>query len=284
MFVIIGFGTIVGAMIAGFTMAGGKVGSLFHISEIVSIFGMMIGCIILMAPIKVIKGIISQVLGTLKGAPYSSEDFEELLKCMYELFLLGRRGGMIALEEHVMNPEASTLFQKYPKFHSNHHAVEFLCDGLKPIVDGRIKPDQLPALMNSSLHTLEEEHHAPIHVLRGVGDSMPAFGIVAAVLGIVITMGKIGGDTAKVGASIAAALTGTFMGIFAAYGAIGPIAMNAEFNGHAEMAYIKCIKAAVISFANGLPPLVACEVGRRVLEEDVRPTSADLETTLKTLK
>ena len=195
MFVIIGFGIICGAMIAGFTMAGGKVGQLFHLSEIVSIFGMMIGCFILMAPVKVIKGIISQLLGTLKGAPYSSDDFEELLKCMYELFLLGRRGGMIALEEHVMNPEASTLFQKYPKFHGNHHAVEFLCDGLKPIVDGRIKPDQLPALMNSSLHTLEEEHHAPIHVLRGVGDSMPAFGIVAAVLGIVITMGKIGGDT-----------------------------------------------------------------------------------------
>ncbi len=284
MFVIIGIVFIIGCVIAGFTMAGGRVGELFHASELISLGGMMIGTLIIMSPIKVLKGVISQSLGTLKGAPYSKADYEELMKCLYELFLMGRRGGMIALEEHVMNPEGSSLFKKYPKFHADHHAIEFLCDGLKPIVDGRIKPDQLEPLMDCTLHVMHEEHHAPVAVLNKVGDSMPAFGIVAAVLGIVITMGKIGGDTAKVGGSIAAALTGTFLGIFASYGIIGPIAMNCEFGGHAHLNYLKCIKACVISFANGMPPLVAVEVGRRTLEGDLRPSSAELETMLKTLK
>ena len=137
----------------------GAIGGLVHVSEFISLGGMTIGCMVTMSPMPVLKGVISQTLGTLKGSPYSKADYEELFKCMYELFQLGRRGGMIALEEHVLNPEASALFQKYPKFHGNHHAVEYLADGLKPIVDGRIKPDQLEPLMNKSLHTMEEEHH-----------------------------------------------------------------------------------------------------------------------------
>jgi chemotaxis protein MotA len=294
MLVIFGFLIIFSGVSVGFAMAAGghgggmnfgAMGGLFHLNEFISLGGMVIGSMIVMSPIKVLKGVIAQGLGTLKGSPFNKADHEELFKCMYELFQLGRRGGMIALEEHVMNPDASALFQKYPKFHGNHHAVEYFADGLKPIVDGRIKPDQLEPLMNKSLHTMEEEHHQPILVMTKVADGLPAFGIVAAVLGIIVVMMfKIGGDTTVVGQGIATALAGTFFGIFGSYCVVGPIATNCEFNGHVEMAYMKAIKSSVVSFANGLPPLVACEVGRRELGEDVRMSSGDLETLLKSSK
>ncbi len=243
---------------------------------------MVIGSMIVMAPMTVLKGVIAQTLGTLKGAPFGKADYEELFKCLYELFQLGRRGGMIALEEHVMNPEASSLFSKYPKFHANHHAVEYLCDGLKPIVDGRIKPDQLEPLMAKSLHVMEEEHHSPVLVMNKVSDGLPAFGIVAAVLGIIVVMMyKLGQGGEAVGQGIATALAGTFFGIFGSYCVVGPLATCAEFNGHSEMNYMKAIKSGVVSFANGLPPLVACEVGRRDLTSDVRMGSGELEDLLK---
>ena len=291
-FIIIGIGVLTGfAMAAGgghgigemFAKAEwGAALSLIHANEFIALGGMVIGAMIVMAPMTVLKGVISQALGTLKGAPFSKADYEELFKCLYELFQLGRRGGMIALEEHVMNPEASSLFAKYPKFHANHHAVEFLCDGLKPIVDGRIKPDQLEPLMSKSLHMMEEEHHGPIVVLNKVSDGLPAFGIVAAVLGIIVVMMyKLGQGGEAVGQGIATALAGTFFGIFGSYCVVGPIATCAEFNGHSEMNYIKAIKSGVVSFANGLPPLVACEVGRRDLTSDVRMTSGELEDLLK---
>ncbi len=300
MVVIIGFVFLLGCVMTGFAMAAGgghglgemianinygAIGGLIHINEFISLGGMVLGSMIIMAPINVLKGVIAQGLGTLKGAPYKKDDYEELMKCMYELFQLGRRGGMIALEEHVMNPEGSSLFSKYPKFHGNHHAVEFLCDALRPIVDGRLKPDQLPPLLNKSLHVMEDEHHEPISVMQNVADGLPAFGIVAAVLGIIVVMMyRLGGDTALVGQGIATALAGTFFGIFGSYCVIAPIKVNAEFIGHAQMVYMNCIKEAVLSFANGLPPLVACEVARRVLTENVRPTAGDLETMLKTTK
>ena len=290
MFIIIGFVIIFGGVAVGFAMAAGgygpmnfgAIGGLFHLNEFISLGGMVIGSCVVMAPLPVLKGVFKQALGTLKGSPYNQADYEELFKCMYELFQLGRKGGMIALEEHVMNPEASALFSNYPKFHGNHHALEYLADGLKPIVDGRIKPDQLEPLMAKSLHKMEEEHHEPVLVMTKVADSLPAFGIVAAVLGIIVVMMfKIGGDTAVVGQGIATALAGTFFGIFGSYCMVGPLATNCEFNGHAELTYIKVIKSSIISFANGLPPLVACEVGRRELGEDVRMSSGDLETLLK---
>ena len=290
--IIIGIGVLTGfAMAAGgghgiaemFAKAEwGAALSLIHANEFIALGGMVIGAMVVMAPMTVLKGVISQTLGTLKGAPFGKADYEELFKCLYELFQLGRRGGMIALEEHVMNPEASSLFAKYPKFHGNHHAMEYLCDGLKPIVDGRIKPDQLEPLMAKSLHVMEAEHHDPILVMNKVSDGLPAFGIVAAVLGIIVVMMyKLGQGGEAVGQGIATALAGTFFGIFGSYCVVGPLATCAEFNGHAEMNYMKAIKSGVVSFANGLPPLVACEVGRRDLTSDVRMTSGELEDLLK---
>jgi len=283
MVIIIGFIIIMGGTIGGFMMAGGTIGLLIHPAEIVTIFGMLFGCAIIMAPISVLKGISNGLVNILKGAPYNKEDYEDLFKMMYELFQLGRRNGMIALEEHVMNPDGSSLFKKYDKFHSNQRAVDFFCDGLRPLVDGRLKPEQIGPLMDSGVKHIEHEKHAPVHVMHLVADSMPAFGIVAAVMGIINTMQYLN-DTNKVGKMIAAALSGTFLGIFLSYGVINPLAVNLHFYNDGEATYLKVIKASVVAFALGLPPLVACEIGRREIEHRFQPSASDLETMLKTAK
>ena len=283
MVIIIGFIIIIGGSLAGFSIAGGKFGDLIHIGEIVTILGMLFGCAIIMAPVAVLKGISSGLISILKGAPYKKDDYEDLFKMMYELFQLGRRNGMIALEEHVMNPDGSSLFKKYDKFHNNSRAVDFFCDGLRPLVDGRLKPEQIGPLMDSGVKHIEHEKHAPVHVMHLVADSMPAFGIVAAVMGIINTMRYLD-DTQKVGTMIAAALSGTFLGIFLSYGVINPLAVNLHFYNEGEATYLKVIKASVVAFALGLPPLVACEIGRREIEHRFQPSASDLETMLKTSK
>ncbi len=283
MVIIIGFIIIMGGTLGGFILAEGQIMDLIHKAEIVTILGMLFGCAIIMAPVSVLQGISSGLMNILKGAPYKKDDYEDLFKMMYELFQLGRRNGMIALEEHVMNPDGSSLFKKYDKFHSNSRAVDFFCDGLRPLVDGRLKPEQIGPLMDSGVKHIEHEKHAPVHVLHLVADSMPAFGIVAAVMGIINTM-RFLSDTEKVGAMIAAALSGTFLGIFLSYGVINPLAVNLHFYNDGESTYLKVIKASVVAFALGLPPLVACEIGRREIEHRFQPSASDLETMLKTAK
>src|SRR6202012_2070001 len=218
-----------------------------------------------------------------KGSPYNKGAYDELFKALYELFMMGRRSGMVALEEHVMNPGSSSIFTKYPSFQKNHHAVDFLCNGLRPIIDGKIKPDQLKLLLEIELDAMEEEHEKPIGVLTKAADAMPGFGIVAAVLGIVITMASISGPIEKIGEKVAAALVGTFLGIFISYGFMNPLAVNMEFINLAEITYIRCIAASVIGFANGMSPIMAVEVARRGLSSDVKPTADGLEAMLKAL-
>ena len=284
MLVVIGLLIVVVGTLLGFIINGGSPRGLFHTGELVPILGMFLGCLVIASPWKVIKGIGSGMLRVLRGAPYRKADYQELMQCLYELFLLGRRGGLIALEEHVVDPHGSSIFSKYPRFHANHRALELLCDGLRPLVDGRIKPDQLGPLMQRSLDTLKEEEDGPLLVLNRVADAMPAFGIVACVLGIVITMTRIDQGATAVGEGMASALCGTFYGIFLAYGVISPLATNLEFNSRSGMQYMQVIRAATLSFANGMTPLVACEVGRRVLPDEVRPSSTDLEELLKSMR
>jgi chemotaxis protein MotA len=283
MIVIIGFIIVVGAVLGGFSMAGGHIVTLMHASELVIIGGAALGALIVMSPLKVLIGIVKGLLQTLKGAPYNRQAYEDLLKVLYEIFMLGRRSGMIALEEHVTTPKQSSLFTKYPSLLGNHHAIEFLCGALRPIVDGRVKPEQLKVLLEAELSAVEEEHHGPTGVLAKIADSLPGFGIVAAVLGIVITMGSINGPVEQIGEKVGAALVGTFLGILLSYGFIGPLASNLEFIGHAEMAYLRCIAAGVNSFATGLAPIMAVEVARRGLASDVRPGEQEMETMLKAL-
>ncbi|MDB6022590.1 MAG: Flagellar motor component [Pedosphaera sp.] len=283
MIVIIGALIVMGSVIGGFVMAGGHPMALMHLSEFVIIGGAAFGAMVLMSPKKVLIDMAKQVVGTLKGSVYTRQAYEDLFKALYELFMLGRRSGMVALEEHVMDPAASSIFSKYPSFQKNHHAIDFLCNGLRPIIDGKIKPDQLKLLLEIEMHAMEEEHEKPVGVLTKAADAMPGFGIVAAVLGIVITMASIAGPIEQIGEKVAAALVGTFLGIFLSYGFMNPLAVNMEFVNMAEITYIRCIAASVIGFANGMSPIMAVEVARRGLSSEVKPSSDALETMLKSL-
>lgn len=283
MIILIGCVIVIGSVLGGFMMAGGHVGALIHVSEFVVIGGAALGAMVIMAPKKVLVDLVKQCLGAFKGAPYGAVDYEDLFKALYELFMLGRRNGMIALEEHVTAPQTSSIFSKYARFSHHAHALEFLCSGLRPIIDGKIKPDQLKMLLDIELETMASEEEHPVHVLTKTADAMPGFGIVAAVLGIVITMGAIAGPIEEVGHKVAAALVGTFLGIFISYGFMNPLAVNIEFLNHAHMAYLRCIATAVTGFANGMAPIMAIEVARRGLAADVKPAADALEAMLKSV-
>jgi chemotaxis protein MotA len=284
MIIIIGSIIVTVCVIGGFIMGGGHVGALMHPNELIIIGGGALGGLIIMSPKKVLVDMIKGLIACLKGAPHNRASYEDLLKVLYELFLLGRRNGMIALEEHVMDPTTSSIFKKYTRFSTNHHAVEFLCGSLRPIIDGKIKPDQLRLLLDVEIGRLETEHYAPVNVLTKTADAMPGFGIVAAVLGIVVTMASISGPVELIGEHVAAALVGTFLGILLSYGFLNPLATNLEFIGSAELDYTRCIAACVIGFAGGMAPVTAVELGRRGLSSDMRPTAEEMEQMFKALK
>lgn len=278
---LLGFIIVIALTAVGFILSGYNPLGIFHISEILPIGGLMIGCMIIMSPKEILFAVFKGVKQVPKGIPYRRSDYEELLLCLNELFVLGRRNGMIALEQHVTEPETSTILLKYPRIAANTQAVDFLCDSLKPLVDGRLKPDQLEPLLEKSLAAIDDHLHKPVTVLNKVSDSMPAFGILAAVMGIIITMTKIGQDTRVIGLGVASALCGTFYGVFLSYAVLSPVAMSLDFINQAHVGYFNCIKEAVISFASGNPPAVATEVARRSIDEKMRPSSRDLENLLQ---
>jgi chemotaxis protein MotA len=284
MIIILGAIIVLGSVVGGFLLGGGRMHVLLHFNELLIIGGAALGALIIMSPRKVLMDMVKGLMICLKGTPHNREGYEELLKVLYELFLLGRRNGMIALEEHVMEPQNSAIFQRYPHFAANKQAMEFLCGSLRPIIDGKIKPDQLRLLLDVEIDRMEEEHHAPVNVLTKAADAMPGFGIVAAVLGIVVTMASISGPIENIGKSVAAALVGTFLGIFLAYGFLSPLAVNLEFSGSAQLDFTRCMAACVVGFANGMAPITAVELGRRGLSSELRPTADEMELMLKALK
>src|ERR1700744_2044657 len=284
MIVIVGILIVCFCVFGGFVFGGGHLLVLVHPNELLIIGGGAAGALVIMSPKKVLMEIVTGLNLCMKGAPHNRPAYEDLLKLLYELFLLGRRSGMIALEEHVLEPENSSIFKKYPNFLKNEHAGEFLCGSLRPIIDGKIKPDQLRLLLDAELDQMEVEHHAPVDVLTRTADAMPGFGIVAAVLGIIITMASISGPVEEIGTEVAAALVGTFLGILLAYGFLSPLALNLQFVESSEMDYTKCIAACVTGFAGGMAPVTAVELGRRGLSSDLRPTADEMEQMFKGLK
>jgi chemotaxis protein MotA len=284
MIIILGAIIVLGSVVGGFLIGGGRMAVLLHFNELMIIGGAAVGALVIMSPRKVLMDMVRGLGNCLKGTPHNREAYEDLLKVLYELFLLGRRNGMIALEEHVLEPRTSSIFKRYPEFTNNQQAMEFLCGSLRPIIDGKIKPDQLRLLLDVEIDRMEDEHHAPVNVLTRAADAMPGFGIVAAVLGIVITMASISGPIEQIGEHVAAALVGTFLGIFLAYGFLNPLAVNLEFIGSAELDFTRCIAACVVGFANGMAPITAVELGRRGLSSDLRPSADELELMLKALK
>jgi chemotaxis protein MotA len=283
MIILLGALIVLGSVIGGYVITGGNVLMLLHLGEFVIIGGATLGSLIIMSPKRVLIDLTRQVGGALKGSPYSREAYEEVFKALYELFMIGRRNGMIALEDHVLNPLNSSILAKYPGFLQNTNALNFFCGAMRPIVDGRVKPDQLKMLLDVELHSMEDENSKPVSVLTRAGDALPGFGIVAAVMGIVVTMASIAGPIEEVGMKVAAALVGTFLGIFLAYGFVNPLAVNLEFLNMSRVEFNRCIATSVVGFANGMAPIMAVELARRGLSSEVKPTSDELEAMLKSV-
>lgn len=281
MVTLIGLAIVCGAVLGGFTMAGGHVGSLIHPSELVTIGGASLGALIVMSPLPVMKKLVSGLIQTVKGNPFNRPTYEDLFKLMYQLFRKARRDGLLALESHVANPHDSSIFKRYPKIHSNHHATSFIAGALGPMLDGSVDGNQLAMLLDSEITCMERDHHAPMDVLQKTADGLPGFGIVAAVLGIVVTMGHIGGPVEEIGHSVGAALVGTFLGILASYGFIAPLVVKLEFQGHAESNFMRAIASSVTCFMNNMPPKIAVEAARRGVPQDVRPSAEELEAMLR---
>ena len=283
MLLIVGFVIVLAATLGGFMIAGGQPMVLMHVSEFVVIGGISAGILVIASPISVLKSIVKKTIGAITGGGGNKTEYLDLMKLLYEVFMLARKSGLIALEDHVMEPEKSSIFQKYPTFLRDKARVGFLCNGLKPLIDGRIKPEQMQSLLESEVEAKDEEAGAPVHMLQLIGDSLPGVGIVAAVLGIINTMAAIAEGPEKVGERVAAALTGTFLGILGAYGFINPLTNRIKHNNVSELQYFSCIVKGLAGFANGMAPIMAVEVARRCLDIHVQPDADELEKTLKSL-
>ncbi|MCE9607778.1 MAG: flagellar motor stator protein MotA [Planctomycetia bacterium] len=281
MIVIGGCIIVIGCVLAGFVLSGGHIHALIHPAEILTIGGAAGGAMVIMSSKKILIDLFKGVLHSLKGSPYDKAAYGELFKMMFDLMQIARREGLLALESHLADPHHSTIFNKYPKIAANHHVMEFICGALIPVVEGTAKPDQLPALMDAEMRCLEDEHHAPIMVLSKTTDALPGFGIVAAVLGIVITMGAIDGPVEEIGHKVGAALVGTFLGILASYGFFGPMVGRMEMLGHEEMAYFRTIASIITGFVNDLNPKVAIDMARRGVATDRRPNREELDALFK---
>lgn len=250
---------------------------LVQISEFIILGGCAIGALVVANKPSVVLRMVKETIGLLKPNPYSRTAYEELLQVLYELFYMARRDGLVGIEGQIEDPHKSEIFNKYPSFAKNHHAVSFLSDTLKVMLTGTVEDHHLSEILDLDL----ERHHAEGKVvtdgIQKVGDAMPGFGIVAAVLGVIITMGHIGGAAEEVGKSVAAALVGTFLGVLMAYGFVNPLAAAIEARHLGEDSYMKCIRTAILSFARGDPPITCVEFARRNIEPADRPSFAELE-------
>jgi chemotaxis protein MotA len=277
MLLIVGFVVVLGAVLGGFMMAGGALLVLNQPAEFIVIGGAAIGSLLVSTPAKVLKSAMSQIIGAMKGAGASRKDYTDLLSMLYQIFKLVQQSGVMALESHFEDPAKSPIMSKYPKFLSNHEAVDFLADSAKVIIVGGISAHDLEALMDEDLKVHHEQALKPSAALTKIGDALPGLGIVAAVLGIVITMGHIDGPAAEIGHHVGSALVGTFLGILLSYGFCQPLASNLEARVDSDSFYCLCIKAGLLALYKGNPPAIAIEFARRVLPHDVRPTFNETE-------
>ncbi|MBS1712882.1 MAG: flagellar motor stator protein MotA [Armatimonadetes bacterium] len=275
-------GIIIGVVctIVGYVIHGGQIGALIQINEFIILGGAGLGIFLGSNGMPVLQQTIKALTGLLKPG-ISKQDYIDLLRMMYQLFTVARKEGLLGLEKHVEEPENSDIMKKFPSFLNNHHAVHFFCDTMKVILTGAVGPHDLSEMMELDLEVAHAEETVPADALQNVADAMPAVGIVAAVLGIIITMGKIGGDPAAIGHSVAAALAGTFFGIFIGYVIIAPMSKSISNRVRAGGQYMTCIRYALFSFARGESPITCVEFARRNIDPTVRPGFQELEKAVK---
>lgn len=286
------------ALVLVFTFGGMLIAMHFHVEHFLSImmiilgalpgeftiiFGCAVAAFMVANPPHVIKETLGYMRCLSKPSAYNKDDYMQLLGMMFTVFKLVRTKGWLSIEAHIENPHDSTLFNNFPSFAHNHHAVTFLCDYLRIISLGNDNPMTIESLMDEEIETIDHHHHHPGHAMQTMADGVPALGIVAAVLGVIKTMGSITEPPPVLGAMIGAALVGTFLGVFLAYGMIGPLAGAMNSRADTEVLYYKCLKMGILAFLQGAAPQVAVEFARKFLPHEVQPTFQELEESLNAL-
>ena len=284
MFSLIGLLIVALAVLGGFAMTGGRMHVLMQPSELLLIGGACVGTLVVGAVGNVRGQLLAVIWKAFRSDVPTREEYLELLKLLYELFTFMRRNGAVALDEHVANVHKSSIFQKYPSFLRNERAVEFLTDALKQIVNGTATADELDFMLEAELDTHHEERTIPIGLLKTAGDALPGLGIVAAVLGIVTTMGHLDASPEEIGQNVAAALVGTFLGILLSYGLVQPLVTNAELQEVIGGRYLRCIKEGFIASMRGAAPIVAIEFARKAIYAADRPSMDATEDACKVVK
>ncbi len=283
MALILGAIIVVLCTFGGYVAMGGKLTVLWQPFELVIIGGAAVGAFVISNTAPVLKGALSALKASLKGPSYSKDSYVELLGLLYQVFKLAKTKGNLALEQHVENPEDSPLFQQFPSILDDHHALTFLCDYLRMITLGVENAHEVESLMDEELETHHHEHHQLAHALQTMADGMPALGIVAAVLGVIKTMGSITEPPEILGKLIGGALVGTFLGVWLSYGFIAPIATKAQATYDAEAKFLQCIKAGLLAHINGSAPAVSVEFARKALLSTDRPTFYEVEDAVAAL-
>ena len=274
---IVGIVVVIGAVIGGFLMEKGQLAVLIQPAELVTIGGAALGTLIVANPIYILKGIIGGIMGILKGSPFTKQRYTETMKMMFDLFAKARKEGLVAIEADVEAPDKSTIFAAYPKFLNDHHIRDFVCDTMRMAITGGVLAFDVEQMMELDM---EVHHHStalPTTALNTVADALPGLGIVAAVLGIVVTMGALGGPPEEIGHKVAAALVGTFLGILLCYGVLGPLASMMSKLNDQEHAYYHILRVVMMAFIKGTTPILAVELARRAIPAHLRPSFQEVE-------
>ncbi len=284
MFLIVGYLVILGSVLGGFVLAGGHLAALFQPVELLMIGGGALGAFVVANGGKPLKAVLKALPSVLKGSKYNKALYMELLSLLYEILAKVRKEGLMAIESDIEAPQESPLFSKYPAIAADHHVMEFLTDYLRLMVSGSLNAFEIENLMDNEIETHHKEGEVPVSAITKLGDGLPAFGIVAAVMGVVHTMESVGLPPAELGILIAKALVGTFLGILLAYGFVTPVANSLEHKLNESTKFYETIKVTLLASLNGYAPQIAVEFGRKVLYSTERPTFAELEEEVKQRK
>ncbi len=281
---IIGVIVVLGCVFGGYVLSHGNLAALYQPFELLIIAGGATGAFIIANPPTTIFAVLKGLPGLLKGNKYNKQTYMDLLTLMYNLFAKARKEGLMALEADIDEPEQSDIFKEFPKLQKNHHLIEFICDYLRLMVGGNMNAFELESLMDLELETHHHEAEKPSHAVTSASDGLPGFGIVAAVMGVVITMGYISEPPEVLGAHVGAALVGTFLGILLAYGLAGPMGNAMAEQAEEESKLLECAKICIMATLNGYTPQIAVEFGRKALYSHLRPSFAELEEHIKNQK
>lgn len=281
MLVILGALVVLGAVIGGYLMEHGNMSVLVQPAELLIIGGAATGALMISSPPKVMASVLKNVLSIFSSKSRGKGNYLELLSLLYRLFSKIRKDGLISIEADIENPQKSPIFAKYRSIITNRHALNFICDNFKVIVSANIPPHELESLADLEIETTHHEAMIPSHSVARIADGLPGLGIVAAVLGIVLTMAKIDKPPAVLGQSVGAALVGTFLGVLLCYGFVGPMSTNLEHKANEENSFFQVIKVALVAFVGGAAPQMAVEFARRAIPGNAKPTFDELEKTVR---